>query len=135
MSQRRVRAVSVSLSTTALDVGLFALCTLALVGPALVAARWTCGAVGASASFVLNRTWTFRARQSPVAGQLGRYAVTALCAVTLTTALWWGLHRLTGWDTRLLHLLSLALVWLVVTFPLLRGWVFVRSTADGGGTR
>jgi putative flippase GtrA len=124
----RRRSVLVSVATTALDAGLFALCTLLMVGPALLAARWGSGAVGAVANFVLNRRWAFRARGTRAAPQVGRYSVTALVAVSLATAVWWLLHATTGWDPRLLHILSMAAVWLAFTFPVLRAWVF-RATA------
>jgi putative flippase GtrA len=137
----RWRSLSVSLATTALDAGLFALCTLVLVGPLLVLARWLCGALGAASNFLLNRVWAFGARRGRLWAQGLRYAATALVAVTLATALWWLLLQLTGWDPRLLHPLSLALVWLGFTFPTLRRWVFRRQagrrparTAGAGGS-
>jgi putative flippase GtrA len=125
----RWRSLSVSLLTTALDAGLFALCTLVLVGPLLVLARWLCGALGAASNFLLNRVWAFGTRRGRLWAQALRYAATAVVAVTLATALWWLLLRLTGWDPRLLHPLSLALVWLGFTFPALRGWVFRQRRA------
>jgi putative flippase GtrA len=137
----RRRSVLVSVATTALDAGLFALGTLVLAGPALLAARWGSGAVGAVANFVLNRRWAFRARGTRAAPQFGRYSVTALIAVSLATAVWWGLRLATGWDPRLLHILSMAAVWLVFTFPVMRAWVFRpgrdlarrRRGAEGAG--
>lgn len=130
MSRLRRRSLAVSLATTALDAGLFALGTLFLVGPALVALRWLSGAVGAVANFSLNRAWAFRGRRDHVVRQAGRYAVTALVAVTLATLVWWVLRQALGWDPRLLHLVSLAGVWLAFTFPVLRAWVF-RERACG----
>jgi len=119
----RLRSLAVSVLTTVIDVGLFALCTLMLVGMALPFARWVCGAIGAVCNFLLNRHWAFGTRGSGWS-QARRYGATALLSVTLGTLLWWGLWRLTGLDPRVLHVVSLAVVWLVVTFPLLRRWVF-----------
>ena len=119
----RLRSMAVSVLTTVIDVGLFALCTLLLVGMALPFARWICGAIGAVCNFLLNRRWVFGARGSGWS-QASRYGATALISVTLGTLLWWVLWRLTGLDPRVLHVASLALVWLAVTFPLLRRWVF-----------
>ena len=133
MSRGRLRSLAVSLVTTGLDAGLFALCTLTLMGPLLVVARWCTGAVGAGANFALNRVWAFRVRRGGVARQLLRYAVTSAVAVSLATAIWWLLARVTPWDPRLLHLVSLALVWLAFTFPMLRGWVFRQVGAGGCG--
>jgi len=129
MSRGRLRSLAVSLATTGLDLGLFTVCSLVLVGgTTLATARWICGAIGAVCNFALNRAWAFgRGREGPWI-QLCRYAAVAATAVSLATALWWALFVLTGWDPRLLHVLSLGLVWLGFTFPMLRGWVF-RSRA------
>ncbi len=120
----RQRSLTVSLVTTFLDAGLFALCTLSLAGPLLLMARWTCGAIGAVSNFLLNRNWAFSSAGQDAWRQVARYTVTAVAAVTLAALLWWLLRLVTGWDARLLHLLSLALVWLGFTFPMLRRWVF-----------
>ncbi len=129
-SHTRLRSLGVSLATTALDVGLFALCTLFFAGgAALLAARWLCGAVGALANFSLNRAWAFEgARGRGALGQAGRYAVTSLLAITLASAIWWLLQLTTAWDPRALHLLSLGLIWLSFTFPVMRRWVFARTS-------
>ena len=62
---------------------------------------------------------------------MGRFALIALSAVCLATAVWWVVYTLTGWDPRLVHLASMGLVWLSFTFPLLRNWVFRVGTAAG----
>jgi putative flippase GtrA len=129
MSPERCRSLLASLVSTALDAGLFALATLALVGSSLVAARWSAGALGAVANFGLNRCWAFRHRGGHLGPQAVRYGVTAVLAVTLATALWWALARTTPLDLRLLHLLSLAAVWLAFTFPLLGRWVFAQTSS------
>jgi putative flippase GtrA len=125
MKGPRVRSLLVSLLTTAIEVTLFAVCTFLWFGSTtLVVARWLCGTLGAGCNFILNRAWAFRDDRSCVARQMGRYAVAALVAVSLATFLWWSLFRLTGWDPRLVHVLSMAMVWLGFTYPMLRGWVF-----------
>ena len=120
----RCRSLLVSVATTVLDAGLFALATPLLAGPALTAARWGSGAIGAVANFALHRRWAFRARGEPALPQLGRYAAAAGAAVPLATLVWWLLLAATGWDPRLLQLASMALVWLGFTFPILHRWVF-----------
>jgi putative flippase GtrA len=128
MSSTRIRSLLVSLASTALDVGLFALCTFLLAGfTALAAARWITGALGALCNFALNRAWAFRSTKTQVFSQAWRYALAAAGAVSIATALWIGIRSLTGWDPRLVHLLSMALVWLVFTYPLLHGWVFAKG--------
>lgn len=130
ISRLRRRALGVSLATTLLDAGLFALCTLLFAGgAALLAARWLCGAVGAVANFSLNRAWAFDADGQGLLGQVGRYAVTSLAAISLATAVWWLLRLTTGWDPRALHLLSLGLIWVAFTFPVMRRWVFGATEA------
>ncbi|NMB74426.1 MAG: hypothetical protein GYA21_04775 [Myxococcales bacterium] len=120
-----LRSLSVSLLSTAVDAGLFCLCTLLLAGGrALLVARWVCGALGAVSNFTLNRRFAFQGCGGGLWSQAGRYAVTALSAVSLATLTWWLLRLVTGGDPRLLHLVSLALVWVCFTYPLLRGWVF-----------
>ena len=129
MTSTRTRSLGVSLVTTALDAGLFALCTVFFAGGvALLAARWLCGALGAVANFSLNRAWAFHSGGGSVLGQAGRYALTSLVAITLATVVWWLLRLATGWDPRALHLLSLGLIWLGFTFPVMRRWVFARTT-------
>ncbi len=124
----RVRSLAVSLASTVLDAGLFAVCTLFWAGGvALLIARWVCGALGAAGNFSLNRAWAFGARRQGLFSQAARYTLTAVISVSLATGLWWLLVRLTGWDPRLIHLLSLGLVWLGFTFPLLRSWVFASQ--------
>ncbi len=123
-----VRSAGVSVLTTLLDVGLFMLCTVLLNGLALLVARWVCGGLGALSNFALNRSWAFKGCRGSARRQLGRYAVIASVAVTLATAVWWGLFRGVGLGPRLAHVASMALVWGGFTLPLLRRWVFpVRS--------
>ena len=130
ISNIRLRSLGVSLVTTVLDAGLFVLCTLTFAGgAALLAARWLCGAVGAAANFSLNRAWAFDAQGRGLLGQAGRYAVTSLVAISLATAVWWLLRLTTGWDPRMLHLVSLGLIWISFTFPVMRRWVFGGSRA------
>jgi putative flippase GtrA len=129
MRRTLLRSLATSLATTALDAGLFALCAAILPAPALLAARWMSGAVGAVANFAVNRRWSFRAGGEAVTAQAVRYAAAAAVSVTATTVLWWALREATGWDPRSLHLVSMALVWPVVTFPLMRGWVFRARAA------
>ncbi len=136
MSARTLsRSVVSSVASTAIDVGLFALATLTLGGLALVAARWISGAVGAVTNFALNRRWAFAdpksskdEKQAGLAAQSGRYAIVALLSVTLGTGLWWILRALTSADPRLLQLVSMAVVWLLVSYPLMRRWVFARPS-------
>jgi putative flippase GtrA len=130
-----LRSLLTSLFTTSFEILLFALTTLILAGHALLCARWIVGALGAVANFLLNRVWAFRATgaQDGARSQAFRYGTTALISVSLATALWWALKLFTGLDVRLLHITSMAVVWLVFTFPMLRGWVFsARSPASYG---
>jgi putative flippase GtrA len=124
----RLRSLMVSLFTASGEALLFALLTLVLAGSTpLLVARWICGLIGAAGNFMLNRIWAFRAGGGRVYSQAGRFALIALTAVCLATLVWWLVFVSTGWDPRLVHLLSMALVWLSFTFPLLRGWVFRRA--------
>lgn len=124
MNGLRRKAAATSVASTVVDAGLFSLAALFLVGPALLAARWICGVLGAATNFTINRRFTFRATRDQLGPQALRYGVTALVTITVATALWWALVRITGADPRLVHLASLALAWLLVTFPLLHRWVF-----------
>jgi putative flippase GtrA len=128
MKSTRIRSLAVSLLSTALDFGLFALCTFLTAGlTALAVARWVTGALGAGCNFALNRAWAFKSTDSGVWGQAWRYALAAVSAVSIATLLWIFIHSATGWDPRLVHLVSMALVWLGFTYPLLRGWVFAKA--------
>jgi len=126
----RLRSLGVSLLTTLLDLGLFTLGALLVVGSALTWVRWLSGAAGAVCNFLLNRVWAFSAIRERPTRQALRYGLTALCAVSLATVLFALLRLLTPWDPRLLHLLSLGLVWVGFTFPMLRSWVFRRAEAS-----
>ena len=128
MSSTRIRSLAVSLASTALDVGLFALCTFLLAGfTALAAARWITGALGAGCNFALNRVWAFKSTETNAFSQAWRYALAAASAVSIATILWVLIQSSTGWDPRLVHLVSMALVWVGFTYPLLRGWVFAET--------
>lgn len=129
MSPQRLRSLFASLLSTALDAGVFAIASLALVGSSLVAARWSAGALGAMANFGINRCWAFRHVEGSWGRQAIRYGATAALAVSLATFLWWVLAQSTPLDVRLLHLVSLAAVWLGFTFPVLRRWVFATPRA------
>ena len=136
MKSTRIRSLAVSLFSTALDFGLFALCTFLTAGlTALAVARWVTGALGALCNFALNRVWAFKSTGGSLIGQAWRYALAAVSAVSLATLLWVLIHSLTGWDPRLVHLVSMALVWLGFTYPLLRGWVFANGSGRMAGTR
>jgi putative flippase GtrA len=90
----------------------------------LVAARWLVGAGGATVNFVLNRRWALGRRDLSSRRQGLRYAVTAFPAVCLGTFIGWLGLISTHWDPRLLHVLSMILVWLSFTYPMFKRWVF-----------
>jgi putative flippase GtrA len=78
MSIQRYRSMLVSVVTTILDAGLFAICTLLLAsGTAWLIARWVCGAIGAASNFALNRRWVFQRSPNGIWSQVGRYTITA----------------------------------------------------------
>jgi putative flippase GtrA len=120
------RSLATSIGTSALDLGLFVCFSLFFSGPLLIAARWFSGATGAAANFAINRRWAFAsaAYVNGKSGQLARYGIVAIGAVTLATLVFGLLRLLTPFDSRLAHLASLALVWLFFSYPLLRRWVF-----------
>ncbi|MBW2732976.1 MAG: GtrA family protein [Deltaproteobacteria bacterium] len=121
------RSLATSVGTSGLDLGVFVLFSLFVSGPLLIAARWLSGAIGALANFAINRRWAFAAptsRGTRTSTQLSRYALVAVGAVSLATALFAALKLTTPLDLRVLHLVSMALVWAAFTYPLLRGWVF-----------
>ncbi len=133
------RSVSVSVASTTLDFGIFALASFFVIGPALVLARWLAGAVGAVANFTLNRRWAFasgrpgeRRTRSPLGAEAGRYTLLALGSITLATSIWWFLSRLTPLNPRVLHPISMALVWILFSYPLLRRWVFRDADETDG---
>lgn len=127
------RSLGVSLVTVTLEIILFTLSTLVLAGKALLLARWICGGTGAVCNFLLNRAWAFDSGRRGSWTQHWRYAVTAISAVSLGTALWWLLVFITSLGPRWMHLLSMATVWLSFTFPMMRCWVFRREQRPGAG--
>jgi putative flippase GtrA len=123
----RTRSLAVSVVTTVLDAGLFALLSLLLRPQQLVFARAICGGIGALANFCLNRQWVFHRCGVSLLRGVTRYAVVAAGAVALGTLIWQLLWLATALDPRLLQLVSMAAIWLLFTFPLLRIWVFARG--------
>jgi len=97
-------------------------------GPPLVAARWLVGACGSTANFALNRKWAFRHVPGSTRGQIARYVTTLTAAVTLSTAAFALLLRLTPLDPRLAHITTMIATWLLFTYPCLSRWVFRSHT-------
>ena len=131
MKSTAIRSLLVSALTAGCEIVIFSICTVLTVGPLLVLARWVVGATGASFNFLLNRRWAFKQRAEPASRQARRYAMTMLLSVSLGTLVWAALVRLTPWDARILHVASMVCVWTMVTYPILRGWVFaVREVEE-----
>ena len=128
MSSTRRRSLTASLITAGTELVVFAACAALLGGKALLAARWLVGASGSSANFVINRRWAFARRDTPKRQQGTRFALATVAAVSLATAAWAGLVHL-GVDPRVAHVGSMAGVWLVFTYPLMKTWVFRPADA------
>ncbi len=126
MSAQRGKSALVSVLTAGLEVGFLALCMTTLAGPILVAIRWLSGLCGAVLNFTLNRIWVFSGRRSGAA-ELFRFGATALCSITTSTAAWWALVSSTPYDPQVLHVTSMMAVWMVLTYPLLKRWVFAEA--------
>ncbi len=124
----RTRSLCGSLATGSLELALFAACTLVLPAKRLVVARWAVGAFGSSLNYVVNRRWAFGRRDDRKRAQGVRFALTTLTSITLATAAWARIAG-TGLDPRLAHVLSVALVWPLFTFPMMRRWVFRATPA------
>ncbi len=122
-SVQLARSLSASLATTALDVGLFTAAASVLPKRAHFGARLGASLAGAVANFALNRR-AFQAREGERSVQGARYAVVALAAIALGTLMWSLMVSSLRIDPRLAHPLSLALVWLTLTFPAMRSWVY-----------
>ncbi len=125
MSTTQKKSILVSILTAGSEVILFGIASALMVGPILLALRWMLGATGAVANFTLNRRWAFETdEQTNTAAQGLRFAVTALCGVSMSTALWWAVVQQTGWDPRVVHLVTMISVWFVFTYPMFKLWVF-----------
>ena len=124
MSKTRRRSLLVSLLTASLELMVFCGCSVLMAQRTLVAARWLVGAGGATVNFVLNRRWAFGRRDVSSRRQGLRYAVTAFSTVCLGTFIWWLGLISTHWDPRVLHMLSMIIVWLTFTYPMFKRWVF-----------
>lgn len=124
MTSPRTKSALVGLVSAGIDAGLFALCTLFWAGiSALVIARGACACSSAVFNFAANRSWAFKST-GKVRKQLLRYIAAAAMGIGLATGTWWFIQSSTGWNPRLVHLLSLVLVWALFTYPVLRRWVF-----------
>ena len=123
----RMKSALVGLVSAGIDAGLFAFVTLFWAGMGtLVIARGVCAGTSAVFNFLANRTWAFKSK-GKMRKQLTRYVLAAVAGIGMTTATWWFIQSRTGWNPRLVHLLSLVLVWAFFTFPVLRRWVFVAG--------
>ena len=119
-----MKSALVGLASAGIDAGLFALCTLLWAGlSALVVARGACACSSAVFNFAANRSWAFKST-GKVRGQLLRYIAAATSGIGIATGTWWFIQSRTGWNPRIVHLLSLVLVWALFTYPVLRRWVF-----------
>ncbi len=124
MLSSRKKSALVGLLSAGIDAGLFAACTLFWAGMSvLVIARGLCACASAIFNFMANRSWAFNST-GKVRKQLIRYVVAAATGIGMTTTTWWLIQSRTGWNPRLVHLLSLLLVWMFFTYPVLRRWVF-----------
>ena len=125
MSKQRLKSGAISLFTAGGEVVALSLATILLAGPALVAFRWFGGLFGSTCNYLLNRHLVFAEQKSP--GERRRFATTTVVSVTLSTGLWVALIAATAADPRVLHPVSMMSVWMLVTFPMMRGWVFAES--------
>lgn len=87
--------------------------------------------VGTLATFVANRSWSFRSR-APAAGALARYAATYVAAYVVNLAALVMLVDRMGWRHELVQG-AMVLVVAMLTFVAQRYWVF--GTADGARDR
>ena len=124
MSSQRLRSAIVSIFTAGMEIAVLTVATVFITGPLLLATRWVGGLVGASANYGLNRLLVFNGRHQLDTFEALRFAATALVSVTVSSSLWWALIQATGLDPRVLHPICMMTVWVLLTFPLLRRWVF-----------
>lgn len=124
MKSQRIRSALVGVSTAAMETALLFTAAVFVSGPALLLTRWVGGLFGAGANYGLNRSLVFGGEEDLDPAEVGRFGLTALISITVSTALWWLLIQTTGVDPRLLHPLAMIGVWATLTFPLLSRWVF-----------
>jgi putative flippase GtrA len=120
---RFARSTLTSLGTTALDFAILA--TLyQLVGAPLALSTFAGSVCGATANFLINRRWTFRAHTGHAGHQVARYLAVQAGSAGLHTG---GVSLLAGpfgVPYLVAKLVVAALVYLGWNYPLLRHWVF-----------
>jgi putative flippase GtrA len=135
--RRPLRFVVVGVANTALDIGLFM--ALIALGVAVVPANMVSTAVALLFSFLVNRSYTFRAGPG-VTGQAARFVVVTLIALwVLQPAVIW---LISGWlepllpraAALLIAKLLATVVSLVWNYALYSTFVFRRGM-DAGGAR
>jgi putative flippase GtrA len=119
------RALIVSVLATATDYAAFHLTVLLGGDPALCAAL---GCVaGGCVGFTLGHQWAFRGDAGPALAAMRYLAASGATAIVVAA----GMALLSAsavFDVRLRWLLVRAVVYLAVTHPLLRGWVFTATS-------
>jgi len=132
------RATLSSALATTCDYLLFSL-ALALGSAAATATLLGC-AVGAVVNFTLNRVWAFDGR-SPWFRSVLRYAAVSSTSAFGNAAIVAMATRGVGWSASLAWAVARSVVFLGLTYPLFRGWVFVgqgtvktRANVDDSST-
>lgn len=121
------KSLSVSILTSLLDLSIFTLASLLFIGPALVFSRVFSSTIGALSNFFLNQRWAFKHRvRRKTSAELGKYALTALGAISLGTLIFCLFIQIFPTYPKTIHIVSLALVWLSYSYPMMKGWVFKR---------
>lgn len=130
MTSQRIRSALVGATTATIETLLLFSAAVFVTGPALIATRWLGGLFGAGANYGLNRWLVFASEDALDRAELGRFGLTALLSITVSTSLWWVLIRTTGQDPRVLHPIAMVCVWATLTFPMLSRWVFTTAIRE-----
>lgn len=121
-TQSALISAGVNLGQTAL----FAVCVgLSMSGETLTAMRWVLGMGSCAVTFVMHREMVFSGSSDNARLEALRYGATSVLSVTVATYLYaWMTMMWPVADPTLLQLISMVVVWPVLTYPLMKRWVF-----------
>lgn len=125
VSKQGTQSALISVAVNTAQTAIFFFCTFLMVGPALTAMRWILGMGSCVVTFVLHRDMVFAQATEKSRKEAMRYGVTSILSVTLATWLYaWMALVWPGADPTFLQVVSMIVVWPLVTWPLMKRWVF-----------
>ncbi len=108
------------------DYGIMLFCK-EILGFAISTSIVISGSIGAVVNFTINRFWTFKKDEAPVASQLWKFIIVVIGSIILKSQGTPLLSTLTGIDYKITRLMVELVVSLGFNFTLQKYWVFKKA--------